>query len=338
MKCLSSAKVDNIHSLILSKKSNRQIQKITGVGKSTVSRIRQELEPDKENSLGGRPSKLSSAAERRIISQINSGRLDNASQAADFINPTLENPVSSQTIRNHLRKADYKSVTKAKKPLLTAAHRKKRLDVALQYKEWTVEDWKRVIWSDETKINRIGSDGHQYSWKKRGEGLSDRTTNPTVKFGGGNVMVWGCMGWNGVGKLVEVEGKMDSKQYVEILDENLDQCMDILGLSKEDMMFQQDNDPKHTSKLAKNWFKEHQIYTMEWPAQSPDINPIEHLWGTLKSKLHTYEEHPKGVWGLWERLCAEWNNIDKKECQTLIESMPRRLEAVVKAKGGHTKY
>lgn len=145
MKCLSSAKVDNIHSLILSKKSNRQIEKITGVGKSTVSRIRQELEPDKENSLGGRPSKLSSAAERRIISQINSGRLDNASQAADFINPTLGNPVSSQTIRNHLRKADYKSVTKAKKPLLTAAHRKKRLDVALQYKEWTVEDWKRVI-------------------------------------------------------------------------------------------------------------------------------------------------------------------------------------------------
>jgi len=57
-------------------------------------------------------------------------------------------------------------------------------------------------------------------WKKRGEPPSDRTTTPTVKHGGGNnLMVWGCMGWNGVGKLVEVEGKMDAKQYCEILDE-----------------------------------------------------------------------------------------------------------------------
>ena len=81
-----------------------------------------------------------------------------------------------------------------------------------------MEDWKRVLWSDETKINRIGSDGRVYTWKEKGTPLSDRTTPPSVKHGGGNnLMVWGCMGWNGVGKLTEVERKTNAVQYHENL-------------------------------------------------------------------------------------------------------------------------
>ena len=77
------------------------------------------------------------------------------------------------------------------------------------------------IWSDETKINRIGSDGKQRVWEQVGEGLIEREVQGTVKFGGGNIMVWGCMGWNGVGELAEVEGKMDADWYVEILEDHL---------------------------------------------------------------------------------------------------------------------
>ena len=69
-----------------------------------------------------------------------------------------------------------------------------------------------MLWSDETKINHIGSDGKVYVWKQQGEPLSDCTITPTAKHeGGNNLMVWGCMGWNGVGKLVEVQGKMNAK-------------------------------------------------------------------------------------------------------------------------------
>ena len=106
-----------------------------------------------------------------------------------------------------------------------------------------MEGWKRIIWSDETNINRFGSDGHQYVWKKKGEPLSDRTTTPTVKFGGGNLMVWECMGWNGVGVLAEVEGRMDAKQYVDILEENLEKSRKKLKVEKKKAIFQQDNDP-----------------------------------------------------------------------------------------------
>ena len=91
-------------------------------------------------------------------------------------------------------------------------------------------------------------------------------------------------------------------------------------------------------KLATKWFQDHGMDPLKWPAQSPDLNPIEHLWDYIKRKLGEYEHPPKGILELWERIEVEWNKIPKEECQKLIESMPRRVAAVLKAKGGHTKY
>ena len=209
---------------------------------------------------------------------------------------------------------------------------------AQKYLEWTVDDWKRVVWSDETKINRFGSDGQQYVWGRKGESVGDRGIEETVKFGGGNIMVWGCMGWEGVGNLVEVEGRMNGEQYVNILDGNLLESMENLLLDPEIAIFQQDNDPKHTSKIAAKWFDDHEINCMDWPAQSPDLNPIEHLWTTLKHKLNEYDKPPSGAWELWDRVAEKWGEITEEDCQRLIRSMPRRLKAVVSAHGGHTKY
>lgn len=152
------------------------------------------------------------------------------------------------------------------------------------------------------------------------------------------MMVWGCMGWEGLGIMAEVEGRMDAQQYVDILEEHLGESVEKLGMEMEDFIFQQDNDPKHTSKKAQKWFEDNGIQLLDWPAQSPDLNPIEHLWSILKKRLNAYDTPAKGMWELWERAVKEWDEIRKEECQKLIESMPRRLEAVIKAKGGHTKY
>jgi hypothetical protein len=254
------------------------------------------------------------------------------------INTVISSPVTTQTVRNVLKKHSYKAVVKKKKPLLSAVHKRRRLAFALKHQNWTVEDWKKVIWSDESKINRIGSDGRQWIWKGVGEGLIEREVEGTVKFGGGNIMVWGCMGWNGVGQLVEVEGRMNADQYVDILDHHLLLSLEDLAISGEDLIFQQDNDPKHTSKKAKQWIQDHEISVLDWPAQSPDISPIEHLWQHIKKQLCQYPTHAKGVWEIWERVAEVWRNIKPEVCQRLIESMPRRIEAVIKAKGGHTKY
>jgi hypothetical protein len=95
---------------------------------------------------------------------------------------------------------------------------------------------------------------------------------------------------------------------------------------------------RYTSKKADQWFSDNNIIPLKWPAQSPDLNPIEHLWHHLKSKLQQYDTPPTGVHELWERVAEEWTEIPPETCQRLIESMPRRIQAVLKAKGGHTKY
>ena len=193
-------------------------------------------------------------------------------------------------------------------------HRKKRLDFALKHREWTVDDWKRVIWSDETKINRIGSDGKQWVWKQVGEGLIEREVQGTVKFGGGNIMVWGCMGWEGVRILSEIEGIMNKHQYVDILSHGVPESRQKLGLTGDNFYFKQDNDPKHTSTHAFNWFEDQNINLPDWMAQSPDLNLIEHLWNHLKKQLKKYDTHPKGVHELWTRAAEEWDNITPEVC------------------------
>jgi hypothetical protein len=247
-------------------------------------------------------------------------------------------PLSAQTVCNSLKVAGMKAVVKKKKPFLSKQHRKARLDFALTHQHWTMEDWKKVVWSDETKINRLGSDGRKWVWKKAGEGLSDRLVQGTQKFGGGSVMVWGCMLWDGPGYACRIDGKMDGDLYTKILEEDLQESLNYYDKDPGDVIFQQDNDPKHTCKKAKGWFQDHDYNVLLWPAQSPDLNPIEHLWDHVKRKLAEHEVEPKGVLELWERVEEEWNKIEAGVCQNLIESMPRRVAAVLKAKGGHTKY
>jgi transposase len=339
MRSISTEKRSSIISLLNEGYSHRQIQARTGVGKGSIGRISKEVDGNKENHSGGRPSKLSSRDKQSIIRQITSGKLDNAVQATQFINSTISTPVCPQTVRNVLKEAGFRSATKKKVPMLKQSHRKQRLEFAQYHANWTVEDWKRVLWTDETKINRIGSDGKVYVWKQLGELVSDRTTTPTVKHGGGNnLMVWGCMGWNGVGKLIEVQGKMNAEQYCEILEEGVEASFESLEMAEDERYFQQDNDPKHTSKKADKWFSDNNITPIKWPAQSPDLNPIEHLWSYLKIQLQHYDTPPKGVHELWDRVAKEWVGIPPEACQRLIESMPRRIQAVLKANGGHTKY
>ena len=265
-------------------------------------------------------------------------KADNAVQVTKALKDVTNQSISAQTVRCNLREFGLQPVVKRKRPLLKARHRRERLNWAERCKEFTLEDWKRVLWTDETKINCLGSDGRKWVWKEVGEPLSDRLVESTVKFGGGNVMMWGCMFWEGVGYATRIEGKMDAELYCAILDDELQNSLAYYDKSPSDITFQQDNDPKHKSKWAEKWFKDHGYTVMKWPAQSPDLNPIEHLWWHLKRRLDEYEIPPTSQHELWERCEAEWEKIPKEVCQNLIESMPRRVAAVLKAKGGHTKY
>ena len=159
-----------------------------------------------------------------------------------------------------------------------------------------------------------------------------------MKFGGSSLMMWGCMTWEGTGQACNIDGKMDANLYVEILQDNLMETLQQINKTPREVIFQQDNDPKHTSKKAWTWLEDNGFTVTKWPAQSPDLNPIEHLCNHMKWKLGKYKEAPKGIQELWEHVQVEWDGLEAEVCQNLIESMPRRVEAVYKAKGGYTKY
>ncbi|KAI0996875.1 hypothetical protein K3495_g11309 [Podosphaera aphanis] len=139
-------------------------------------------------------------------------------QAAAGLQASMCIGVAPQTVRNVLRESGLKTKKKPKKPALTARHGKALLDFALRHKEWMIEDWKKVVRSDETKINRIRSDGINDTWQKDKQLPNDSNTIQTVKFGGGNVMIWAYMTWSGPGAMVQVMGRMDTQQYISILD------------------------------------------------------------------------------------------------------------------------
>ena len=156
---------------------------------------------------------------------------------------------------------------------------------------------------------------------------------PTVKHGGRNVMVWGCMSAAGVGELHFIKGNMNSNMYCEILEQSMIPSLQELGRKA---VFQHDNDPKQTSKTTTPLLKRLKVKVMDWPSMSPDLNPIEHLWGILKRKVEVH--NVSNIHQLRDVVMEEWKSIPVTTSEALVNSMPRSVKAVLDNDGGHTKY
>ena len=133
-------------------------------------------------------------------------------------------------------------------------HKRNRLKFAKAHIDDTPEQWSKILWSDETKIELFGVNQKKYVWRKTGEEFDPSKTMPTVKHGCGSVMLWGCFAAAGTGKLAKIEGIMNGDKYRQILEDNLLSSVRDLKLGRH-FRFQQDNDPKHMAKVTTEWFK-----------------------------------------------------------------------------------
>lgn len=242
-------------------------------------------------------------------------------------------PVGVETVKRRLRAAGLYGRRPARKPLISEKNRKARLGFARKYERFTVADWSKVVFSDESKFVLFGNPGSQYVRRPKGSRFDKKYQQPTVKHGGGSVMVWGAFSARGTFPLTMIEGKLTGERYARLLGEAMLPHFNELPVGT---IFQQDNDPKHTSRVAKAFFQLHQVSLLDWPAQSPDLNPIEHMWEELSRRCA--KKRAKNAVEKFAILKGIWESIDQETISKLVGSMPRRIKAVIEADGWATKY
>ncbi|GFV74523.1 transposable element Tcb1 transposase [Trichonephila clavipes] len=208
--------------------------------------------------------------------------------------------VGSRTVRRELKSLGFHGRAAAHKPNITPQKAKHRLHWCRAHHHWTVDMWKTVFWSDEPRFTVWQSDGRVWAWRMPGERFFRDCIVLTVKFGGGSIMVWVFFSWFGLGPLVPVIGNMNSEMYVDILDNAA-------------------------------------LPTL-WQYFGPVLNHVEHLWDELERRLRCQPNRPSSLQALPSAVMDAWKVIPMVIYQKLVETLPKRVQAVVHAKGGPTSY
>ncbi len=210
----------------------------------------------------------------------------------------------------------------------------RRLTWAKEKKNWTVAQWSKVLFSDESKFCiSFGNQGTRV-WRKSGEAHNPCRLKSSVKFPQ-SVMIWAAMSSAGVGPLCFLKSTVNTAINQDILEHfMLPSANKLYG--DADFIFQQGLTPAHTAKGTKSWFNEHGVTVLDFPANSPDLNPIENLWDILKRKMRG--TRPNNADDLKAAIKATWASITPEQCHRLIASIPLRIDAVIHAKKGPTKY
>ncbi|KAG2464974.1 TCB1 transposase, partial [Polypterus senegalus] len=279
----------------------------------------------------GRPSRLSDRGRRALVREVTKNPMVTLSELQRSSVERGE-PSRRTTISAAIHQSGLYSRVARRKPLLSKKHMAACLEFAKRHLKDSQTMRNKILWSDETKI---GVNARRHVWRKPGTAHHQANTIPIVKHGGGSIMLWGCFSAAGTGRLVRIKGKMTAAMYRDILDENLLQSALDLRLGRQ-FIFQQDNGPKHTAKISKEWLQDNSVNVLQWPSQSPDLNLIEHLCKDLKMAVH--RRFPSNLMEL-ERCCKEeWAKLAKDRCAKLVASYSKRLEVVIAAKGASTKY
>jgi transposase len=258
--------------------------------------------------------------------------VNNHMNSAD-IKAQMQLPITSRRVRQILHQNPLAGWCKrVSKPNITPLHAKARLAFARQHMAWT-DAWYNVVFTDEKKFNLDGPDGSQYYWH-------DLRKEPekcfTRNFGGGTVMVWGGFSFNGTLPLAWISTRMTAGNYTDMLEISLiEHAEQLMG---PDFIFQQDNAAIHRAKHTKKWLQDRNIVSLEWPARSPDLNPIENLWGMLAREVYKNGRQFQTVLELKTAIRQAWAQLPIGKLQNLIKSMPERIFSVISNKGGPTKY
>ncbi len=319
--------------------SYSEIAETLGTSKSTIHNIIQRFEETgnvKERARSGRP-KISTPTDDRILVRIaKKNRRLPSHQLAKQWNLSSGLTASPSLVRKRLVSAKMEWKAAVRKPRLSRNQKLPRKKWCSHLNKWNFDTWKRVIFSDEMNIEVDSRKNKVYLRRMPHEKYNDDCILKRTKQGSGSIGIWACMGYNGVGCFKIFEGRLNRWRYIDILEDCLLPSIDLLLESDQQPIFQQDGAPCHTAGECFDWFKDFNIIPLQWPANSPDLNPIENLWSWLDMQISKHE--PRNEEQLIEIVTNQLNNVPIDICKNLFKSMPNRIKECIKNNGGITSY
>ena len=323
--------------------SGRKIAELTDISRATIQKFLKRFDERghiENKPRSGRP-KISGIRDDNALSRlVKRNRRQTLKDLTVKLNESIPVRVSETTVKRKLKRLEYERRPVRKTTTISEKNRTARVSWCHERKNWTVDEkWKYILFSDETKVV-LDKDRKIYVWRKSDEawrpeclGLySCHSPRKNV-----SAMFWGCISYNGIGTLTPVQGNIDSGKYIEVLDQHLWPV-----IAKEfpngGWTFQEDNCPVHVSRQTIHWKTENNIETLPWPSQSPDFNIIENVWRTIKVQLGKRLGEIQSQKDLINVVLDIWGSLDQAYIRGLYNTIPSRLQAVLKAKGAITKY
>jgi hypothetical protein len=244
---------------------------------------------------------------------------------------------SERTIDRRLQEAGLYGRVARHKRAFTEEEKRKRLSFAEGYKNWTVDQWMHVLFSDEKKFKGEGFMGQIWVRRPKGEADNPDYCVPSLPHPV-KLNAWGCFSGKGLGYCYIFNENMDARLLQRILGTHLLESAELHYEQDPPELWWllQDNDPKHKSVLIRTWLHNHGIHVLDFPPYSPDLNPIENLWNDMARRV---EARPAGsMEELQDVIADEWAATSLDLLRRLAESMPARCQAVIEANGDHTKF
>lgn len=300
---------------------------IVGLVRSTVYKQIEKLKLGKDIGYKGGPGnqkKLDDENVLAILDYITDKPEASCSDISAYLLKELDLDVSPETVRRMLQELGLTYKDPKLTFFLTDYHKEFRVSWAQEHLQ---KDWRKVVFSDETTF-WLGRSGVA-RWKSQGEENIHMVSKNVPK-----INVWGAISWNGKISLTLFRENLTSLFYVEILESKLNEMRRLQCVSG--WSYQQDNDPKHTAKITQEWFKKNKVKTLSWPASSPDLNPIENVWGIMKKEIGKMK--PKNLEELETCLIELWESIPLETIRSLVESMGRRCIKVIEKSGERISY
>ena len=213
---------------------------------------------------------------------------------------------------------------------LRPINRQKRLAFANLYVE-DMDSLDRITWSDETCVTAYPTKRQIAIKVHSSTKESELPFIPKVQKGGFSVMFWGCFTRYAKGPLTVIEGSIDNPKYLELIQ---DIVIPEINASEHDLIFMQYDARPHKARIVRDYYDENNVAVLDWPPQSPDLNPIEQVWAIMKHELYTRKTFPKNRTELIETFLGIWDSLELKRFENLSDSIPERLEKVIENKGG----